>query len=117
MWVQIVQDGTQMDCRDRAEWETIFDSLNPVRGKVTGPAAKKEMDKSLLPNNVLEEIWNMADVDKNGDLTRDEFARAMHLININKHILLDDSNMPKDVPRHLITPSNKQGKIYELISM
>ena len=41
-----------------------------------------EMIKSKLPNNVLGKIWKMADVDKDGLLDADEFALAMHLINI-----------------------------------
>lgn len=41
-----------------------------------------EMIKSKLPNNVLGKIWKLADVDKDGMLDADEFALAMHLMNI-----------------------------------
>ena len=95
--------------RDRAKWDTIFQSLNPVRGKVTGSAAKKEMVKSRLPNPVLAKVWRLADVDQDGALDGDEFALAMHLINIK----LDGYDMPEDLPDHLIPPSKKQGTIYE----
>lgn len=90
--------------RDRAKWDTIFQSLNPVRGKVTGSAAKKEMVKSRLPNPVLAKVWRLADVDQDGALDGDEFALAMHLINIK----LDGYDMPEDLPDHLIPPSKKQ---------
>ena len=40
------------------------------------------MIKSKLPNNVLGKIWKLSDVDKDGLLDADEFALAMHLINI-----------------------------------
>ena len=40
------------------------------------------MIKSKLPNNVLGKIWKLSDVDKDGMLDADEFALAMHLINI-----------------------------------
>ena len=40
------------------------------------------MIKSKLPNNVLGKIWKLSDVDKDGLLDIDEFALAMHLINI-----------------------------------
>ena len=40
------------------------------------------MIKSKLPNNVLGKIWKLADVDKDGMLDSDEFALAMHLINV-----------------------------------
>ena len=41
-----------------------------------------EMIKSKLPNNVLGKIWKLSDVDKDGMLDSDEFALAMHLINV-----------------------------------
>ena len=40
------------------------------------------MIKSKLPNNVLGKVWKLSDVDKDGLLDSDEFALAMHLINI-----------------------------------
>ena len=40
------------------------------------------MIKSKLPNNVLGKIWKLADVDRDGMLDADEFALAMHLMNI-----------------------------------
>lgn len=40
------------------------------------------MIKSKLPNNVLGKVWKLSDVDKDGLLDADEFALAMHLINI-----------------------------------
>ena len=92
--------------RDRVKWDAIFESLKPVRGKVTGSAAKKEMVKSRLPNPVLAKVWRLADVDQDGALDGDEFALAMHLINIK----LDGYDMPDDLPDHLIPPSKKQGK-------
>ena len=92
--------------RDRVKWDAIFESLKPVRGKVTGSAAKKEMVKSRLPNPVLAKVWRLADVDQDGALDSDEFALAMHLINIK----LDGYDMPDDLPDHLIPPSKKQGK-------
>jgi len=90
--------------RDRVKWDAIFESLKPVRGKVTGSAAKKEMVKSRLPNPVLAKVWRLADVDQDGALDGDEFALAMHLINIK----LDGYDMPDDLPDHLIPPSKKQ---------
>jgi hypothetical protein len=94
--------------RDRAKYDTIFESLNPINSKVTGSAAKKEMVKSRLPNPVLAKVWRLADVDQDGALDSDEFALAMHLINIK----LDGYDMPDDLPDHLIPPSKKQGTIY-----
>ena len=66
----------------RYKYDALFDSLNPIDGKVTGASAKGwwrfphkyfysdnfhslgEMIKSKLPNNVLGKIWKLSDVDR-----------------------------------------------------
>ena len=111
--------------KDRYKWDSVFDSLNPIDGKVTGAgkrisflmnmegymilhyisAAKSEMVKSKLPNSVLGKVWKLADVDKDGMLDSDEFALAMHLINIK----LDGHDIPAELPAHLVPPSKRGG--------
>ena len=54
----------------------------PVEFKLTSTLFPGEMIKSKLPNNVLGKIWKLSDVDKDGMLDSDEFALAMHLINV-----------------------------------
>jgi hypothetical protein len=66
-------------------------------------AAKQEMIKSKLPNNILGKIWKLSDVDKDGMLDSDEFALAMHLMNIK----LDGNDLPNELPVHLIPPSKR----------
>lgn len=61
------------------------------------------MVKSKLPNTVLSKIWKLADIDKDGMLDEDEFALAMHLINIKT----DGNDLPTELPVHLIPPSKK----------
>ena len=68
--------------KERRKWDEIFMSLGPSKGKITGSVAKKEMIKSRLPNPVLAKVWRLADVDGDGMLDSDEFALAMHLINV-----------------------------------
>ena len=83
--------------------------MGPVKGKISGSIAKKEMVKSKLPNPVLAKVWRLSDVDADGALDSDEFALAMHLI----HIKLEGYDLPEDLPEHLIPPSKKR---YELDS-
>ena len=66
-------------------------------------AAKSEMVKSKLPNTVLGKIWKLSDIDDDGYLDADEFALAMHLINIK----LDGHDLPVVLPNHLIPPSKR----------
>lgn len=89
--------------RDRAKYDALFMQLSPVRGKITGSVAKKEMVKSRLPNPVLAKIWRLSDVDKDGSLDRDEFALAMHLISVK----VDGYDLPEELPDHLVPPSKK----------
>jgi hypothetical protein len=61
------------------------------------------MVKSKLPNSVLSKIWKLADVDKDGMLDNEEFALAMHLINIK----IDGNDLPPELPQHLLPPSKR----------
>ncbi|CAG9855033.1 unnamed protein product [Phyllotreta striolata] len=89
--------------REKPKYDEIFNTLSPKEGKVTGMAAKGEMVKSKLPNSVLSKVWKLADVDKDGMLDDEEFALAMHLINIK----IDGNDLPSELPAHLIPPSKR----------
>ncbi|XP_054270984.1 EH domain-containing protein 3 isoform X2 [Macrosteles quadrilineatus] len=89
--------------KERYKYDALFDTLNPVDGKVTGAAAKSEMVKSKLPNSVLGKIWKLSDVDQDGFLDSDEFALAMHLINVK----LDGHDLPPELPQHLVPPTKR----------
>ena len=43
--------------KDQYKYDDIFDGLTPIDGKITGAAAKQEMMKSKLPNNVLGTLY------------------------------------------------------------
>ncbi|CAH1153776.1 unnamed protein product [Phaedon cochleariae] len=89
--------------REKPKYDEIFTSLSSADGKVTGMAAKAEMVKSKLPNSVLSKVWKLADVDKDGMLDNEEFALAMHLINIK----IDGNDLPSELPAHLVPPSKR----------
>lgn len=91
--------------RERVTYDAIFESLSPTDGKLSGATAKEEMIKSKLPNSVLGKIWKLADIDKDGFLDKDEFALAMHLINVK----LSGNDLPSVLPDHL-RPPNKRYK-------
>jgi len=89
--------------KDKEKYNEVFLTLTPVDGKITGAAAKAEMVKCKLPNSVLGKIWKLADIDRDGMLDEDEFALAMHLINIK----LDNHDLPTTLPPHLVPPSKR----------
>ncbi|XP_058061768.1 EH domain-containing protein 1 isoform X1 [Anopheles bellator] len=90
--------------RDRARTDPIFESLQPVDGKISGAAAKSQLIKSKLPNNVLSKIWKLSDYDQDGFLDIEEFALAMHLINVK----MDGNELPIALPPHLVPPSKRR---------
>ena len=82
----------------------IFERLKSLPSrKVTGLSAREEMMKSKLPINVLGNIWNLADCDKDGYLDDEEFALAMHLIKVK----VNGNDLPEKLPGHLIPPGHR----------
>ena len=93
---------------EKPKFDMIFDSLNPVEGKLSGAKAKREMVKSKLPNTVLGKIWKLADIDRDGQLDQGEFALAMYLINIK----LEDDDLPDELSVHLV-PHSKYKEFFD----
>jgi GTPase SAR1 family protein len=94
--------------RNRAKYEEIFHSLNPVNGKLTGEAARAELVKSKLPNAVLARIWKLADIDQDGMLDIDEFGLALHLISVKN----GGGDIPSLLPDHLMPPAKRLSVIH-----
>ena len=89
--------------KDQDKYDDIFSRLNPIDNKITGATARREMMKSKLPNNVLGRIWKLSDIDQDGMLDSEEFALAMHLINIK----MEGHDLPQTLPEHLMPPSKR----------
>ncbi|UXI16649.1 hypothetical protein NH340_JMT02592 [Sarcoptes scabiei] len=90
--------------KDKPGYDEIFDTLNPIDGKITAASAKNAMIKSNLPNTILSRIWRLSDLDKDGMLDSEEFALAMHLMQIK----LNGHDLPQELPRHLIPPNRRK---------
>lgn len=89
--------------QNRYKYDEIFQTLNPINGKISGAAAKAELVKSKLPNSILGKVWKLSDVDRDGYLDADEFALAMHLVDLK----LEGHELPAELPDHLIPPGKK----------
>ncbi|KAK7867077.1 hypothetical protein R5R35_004015 [Gryllus longicercus] len=89
--------------RYRSTFDSLFDTLNPVDGKLSRTAAKTALVKSKLPSGILGRIYQLSDVDQDGLLSKDEFALAMHLVNIK----LSGHELPSELPSHLVPPSHR----------
>ena len=107
--VNTIAGGTSPDTND---W-SISAALKPKyklqfnqndrnkRGYLTGVEARGIFLKSKLPQSQLAAIWNLADVDKDGNLTCEEFCIAAYLIDQ----VLAGRKLPPSLPASLISSS------------
>ncbi|KAM6129065.1 epidermal growth factor receptor substrate 15 isoform 4-T4 [Phoenicopterus ruber ruber] len=89
---------------DKAKYDAIFDSLNPVNGFLSGDKVKPVLLNSKLPVDILGRVWELSDIDRDGMLDRDEFAVAMFLV----YCALEKEPVPMSLPAALVPPSKRK---------
>ncbi|KAF9967244.1 hypothetical protein BGZ65_000105, partial [Modicella reniformis] len=81
---------------EKARFDRFFDQLDKNgTGVVGGEEAGKFFLNSRLPEVVLAQIWDLADITKSGTLSKDEFSVAMLLINRKN---ATNAPIPKTLP-------------------
>lgn len=87
---------------DKAKSDRFFDGLDQDRqGVLEGQAAVPFFMQSGLNEVTLAHIWDLSDITQSGSLSKDEFAVAMHLINLK----ITGSDLPQELPSSLVPPS------------
>ncbi|KAK4238813.1 hypothetical protein C8A03DRAFT_43482 [Achaetomium macrosporum] len=90
---------------DKARFDQLYDELDKTkRGFITGEEAVPFFSQSNLSEDVLAQIWDLADIRSEGRLTRDEFAVAMYLIR-QQRSKTGPSTLPATLPPNLVPPS------------
>ncbi|KAI7823129.1 hypothetical protein BX661DRAFT_186904 [Kickxella alabastrina] len=93
---------------ERVRYRQFFDSLDTQKaGFLSGDVPVNFFLKSNLPEMLLSKVWDLADVNHNGKLSREEFAVAMHLINLR----LAGGEIPDTLPPALVPPSMRKVSI------
>ncbi|KAI9279317.1 cytoskeletal-regulatory complex EF hand-domain-containing protein [Sporodiniella umbellata] len=64
---------------EKQKYAEIFQARGQVNGYMSGAIARDVLLNSNLPPNRLERIWDLSDIDKDGNLDFEEFCIAMHL--------------------------------------
>ncbi|CAO3589546.1 unnamed protein product [Absidia cylindrospora] len=64
---------------ERTKYGEIFQARGQMNGYMAGSTARDVLLSSNLPPNRLERIWDLSDIDKDGNLDFEEFCIAMHL--------------------------------------
>lgn len=94
---------------ERDKYYGFFDSIVPVPTAIM--PSNKAYDffiKSQLPSSVLSQIWELATIENQNGLSRDEFAVAMHLI----YSQLAGQVLPSQLPLNLIPPRFREHDPY-----
>ncbi|KAG8974687.1 hypothetical protein FRC05_007021 [Tulasnella sp. 425] len=88
--------------QEKATADSFFATLDTQRrGYIEGDVAVPFMLQSGLPEEVLAQIWDLTDLHKDGRLTQEGFAIAMHLIKGK----LAGKEVPETLPFGLIPPA------------
>ncbi|EPE07640.1 uba ts-n domain-containing protein [Ophiostoma piceae UAMH 11346] len=88
---------------EKARMSTVFQDLDKLKkGVLTGEQAVPFLQRSGLDDNILAQIWDLADVKSEGQLTSDTFAVALYLIQQQRQT---GSPLPDKLPLNLIPPS------------
>ena len=94
---------------EKARFDGIFSKVDTEnRGYVTGEQAVGFFSNSRLPEEDLAQIWDLADINSEGQLNRDEFAVAMYLI---QQQLAKKGPLPQSLPPNLVPPAMRRQPI------
>ncbi|KAH7117959.1 hypothetical protein B0J11DRAFT_537129 [Dendryphion nanum] len=88
--------------QEKSSYDSLFSKVDTFsRGFITGEQAVQFFSDSGLPEDVLAGIWDLADINSEGQLSRDEFAVAMYLIRQQR----TGVPLPQVLPQNLVPPS------------
>ncbi|KAJ5825003.1 hypothetical protein N7447_007343 [Penicillium robsamsonii] len=92
--------------QEKAQFDSIFETVDTAKlGLITGDQAVSFFMKAQLPEETLAQIWDLADIDADGQLSREEFAVAMYLVRMQHS---GKEPLPQVVPPALIPPSMRR---------
>lgn len=92
--------------QEKVHFDSIFNTVDSAKlGMITGDQAVAFFMNAQLPEEVLAQIWDLADIDADGQLTKDEFAVAMYLVRQQRS---GQEPLPQTLPLALIPPSMRR---------
>ncbi|RAH50854.1 EF hand domain protein [Aspergillus brunneoviolaceus CBS 621.78] len=92
--------------QEKAMFDNIFATVDTAKvGSVSGDQAVAFFMGAQLPEETLAQIWDLADIDADGRLTKDEFAVAMYLVRQQR---TGKNPLPQALPPALIPPSMRR---------
>ena len=106
---QSTGEGWLISPTDKSRFDQVFATLDRSnRGFITGEQAVTFFSNAKLPEEVLAQIWDLADINSEGKLNRDEFAVAMYLIRQQRGSKDGRGILPPTLPPALVPPSMRR---------
>lgn len=90
------------DSADRLR--STFESLGPDGGYLPTKTAKEVLVKTGLEKEQLRQIWNLADIDRDGLFDHEEYVVAMFLCDA---VIQKGRPIPDELPNAVIPPSKR----------
>uniref|UniRef100_A0A8D8VEL4 Intersectin-1 n=1 Tax=Cacopsylla melanoneura TaxID=428564 RepID=A0A8D8VEL4_9HEMI len=88
--------------QSKLKYTQLFNTTDRTRsGFLSGPQARNIMVATGLSQPILAQIWNLADMDSDGQLSCDEFVLALHLCDLAK----SGDKIPVPLPLDMIPPA------------
>lgn len=92
---------------DKGKFDSFFNSIDVQRrGILNGEQAVSFFSDSRLPEETLASIWDLADINSEGQLNKDEFAVAMYLIRQQR--APNPPPLPAFLPPALVPPTMRK---------
>ena len=109
---QSTGDGWVVNPADKAKFDQIFAGVDKAnQGFITGDQAVEFFSNSRLPEEILASIWDLADINGEGRLNKDQFAVAMYLIRQQRGTKDGRGALPTTLPPALVPPSMRRQNI------
>ncbi|KAK2879282.1 hypothetical protein FQN49_001028 [Arthroderma sp. PD_2] len=92
--------------QDKAHFDNVFATVDKARsGYINGDQAVGFFTNARLQEEILAHIWDLSDIDSDGQLSKDEFAVAMYLVRQQR---TTKEPLPQTLPPNLIPPSMRR---------
>ena len=83
---------------------STFESLGPEGGFLPTKTAKDVLVKTGLEKEQLRQIWNLADIDRDGLFDHEEYVVAMFLCDA---VIQKGRPIPEELPTTVVPPSKR----------
>jgi epidermal growth factor receptor substrate 15 len=98
--------------QEKSKYDQFFNTVDTQRrGVVTGEQAVRFFSDSGLPEDTLASVWDLADINSEGQLTKDEFAVAMYLIRQQR--MPNAAPLPAFLPPALVPPTLRKQNLQQ----